>query len=85
MNRHPASIGSTAAIAAVTLLLLFPVSECLGAKDREKDFWNTKENLTMRLSAEWHKIGVLHKETAAIADVLTAIRAIELYRRGLRL
>jgi TolA-binding protein len=78
MNRRSVTLCTTAAIAAVTILLLFPVYAS-GAKNREKDFWNTKENLTMRLSAEWHKISLLHRESESIADVLTAIRSFELY------
>ncbi len=77
-HQRPDSILIPTTVAAVFLLLL-PMQVCLGAKVREKDYWTAKENLTMRLGAEWHKISVLHKEASAIADVLTAIRAFELY------
>jgi TolA-binding protein len=77
-HRRPDSILTPTAVAAV-LLLLLSLQVCLGAKVREKDYWTAKENLTMRLGAEWHKISVLHKEASAIGDVLTAIRTFELY------
>ncbi|MBN1758448.1 MAG: tetratricopeptide repeat protein [Chitinispirillaceae bacterium] len=79
MNHRPDSIHTTLTVAAVTLLLLLPLHDCLEAKKQETDYWTAKENLTLRLGAEWHKIGVLRKESAAVGDVINAIRMFELY------
>lgn len=49
------------------------------AKPTEKEVWSAKENLSQRLFAEWHKITVLSRESAALADVLDEIRNFVLY------
>ena len=77
------SIHPFAAVALALAVILSVAGYVFGAKNREKDFWNTKENLALRLSAEWHKIQVLHKESDAMADVLSAVRSFELYPQEL--
>ena len=66
-------------IFTAALLLQYSAVSPVAAKNQETDFWQTKENLTLRLSAEWHKITVLQRESDAIADVLTTLRDLELY------
>jgi len=51
-----------------------------GAADRQVgDYWKTKENITRRLSAEWHKTLMLDKELAAAGDVLSTLQDFEYY------
>ncbi|MBN1577209.1 MAG: tetratricopeptide repeat protein [Chitinispirillaceae bacterium] len=82
MNRHAFSYRIPAvAFMAMLLFALWNSAWCL--KPVKKDVWHTKENITLRLSAEWQKIGILQRESAAIADVLASIRDIELYPTSL--
>lgn len=70
--------------AAVALLLLCALwTSVLAARKFKKDIWEINENLSLRLTAEWHKIGVLKREASAITDVLTAMRDLELYPSAL--
>ncbi len=78
MNRYTLP-GRIAAFAAMAMLCFAPWDSALCSKSSPGDIWHTKETLTLRLSAEWYKIGVLQRESAAIADVIAAIRDIELY------
>ncbi|MBN1309454.1 MAG: tetratricopeptide repeat protein [Chitinispirillaceae bacterium] len=82
MNRHALSY-RIAAIALTAMLLGAVWNSAWCLKPVKKDFWHTKENLMLRLGAEWHKIGVLQRESAAIADVLASMRDIELYPTSL--
>lgn len=70
-------------IGAVTMLVisgtLFPAYTVEG----ENDIWQTKENLTLRLSAEWHKVTVLQHESDAIGEILVELRDLELFPEAL--
>ena len=46
------------------------------------DVWRRRENLVMRLGAEWYKIGLLRRELVRIGDMLEDIGNIELFPPG---
>ena len=60
-------------------LFLASLSTCPEAKPRKEDVWKTRENLAMRLAAEWYKINVLSRELSSIADILSEMRDLQLY------
>ena len=71
----------TVAATMTVIFMLWSGAWCF--KSEKKDIWHTKENLSLRLSAEWHKIGVLQRESGSIGDVLASMRDLELYPASL--
>ncbi|MBD3422693.1 MAG: tetratricopeptide repeat protein [Chitinivibrionales bacterium] len=59
--------------------MLFMLCALDVAAQHARDEWQIRENLAVRLGAEWYKIGVLNRELAGINDVLQDIRNVELF------
>lgn len=74
------AITSGGRYAAVVAHLCVLVGIGIGfAKPTKQEIWSVKENLSLRLTAEWHKITILSRESSALVDILDEIRDLELY------